>query len=113
MKNLPSPDSEARLTAALREWVVDAPLPPRFEEQVWRRISRLETREEEALGVVRWLWRVFRRPQVAYAYVAVLAALGIAAGTWTAQLRSSQTDAALGSRYMQSLDPYYTAANAR
>ena len=35
-------DPDEPLDAVLRGWKVDSALPPRFQEQVWRRIARAE-----------------------------------------------------------------------
>lgn len=106
MKPHPDPESDERLRTLLRSWVVDTPLPPRFQEQVWRRIERLEAQPT--------LWTLLRstlltslpRPKVAFAYVSVLLALGVTAGAWAAQVKTSRTEADLGSRYVQAIDPY-------
>ena len=92
----------------LREWVVDTPLPPRFQEQVWKRIARTEARPSPGFwtSFSRWLEVALPRPKVAFAYIAALLVLGVAAGSVTAQVKSSQLNAALGERYVQSIDPY-------
>jgi hypothetical protein len=111
MRTTPTPESEHRLTEALREWVVDMPLPPRFEEGVWRRISRTETQPQTGLWVraLRSLSESFARPKVAYAYITILLVFGMAAGSWTAQVKSSRLETALGERYVGSVDPYQFA----
>lgn len=108
MKPNPDPESDERLRALLRSWVVDAPLPPRFQEQVWRRIERAELRPESPIWAVilRLVEVVLPRPKVAFAYVSVLLALGITAGAWAAQVKTNHTETSLGSRYVQSIDPY-------
>lgn len=101
-------NNDKRLRSVLREWVVDTPLPPRFQEQVWKRIARTEALPALGLwnGVSRWLDAVLPRPKVAFAYIAALMILGVAAGAITAQVKSSHLNAALGERYVQSIDPY-------
>jgi hypothetical protein len=102
------PAEEQALDAVLRQWTVEAALPPRFQEQVWQRIARAGPRREAGLAGA-W-WRLIAvalpRPGVAVGYVAALLALGVAGGSWAAQVRSHQLQAALGLRYVQSLDPY-------
>jgi hypothetical protein len=99
----------------LREWVITAPLPPHFQEGVWQRIARAES----AGGVMPLAERLrrfvgaFAAPRVAYAYVAGLVALGIAAGSWTAQVQRSRVEADLGHRYVQSIDPNQMVAANR
>ncbi len=109
MKPNQEPDEkDRRVESALREWVVDSPLPPRFQEQVWQRIARTEARPEPrfqaALG--RWLEMALPRPRIAFSYIAVLLVLGVAAGSVAAQVKSSHLNAALSARYVQSIDPY-------
>ena len=83
-------------------------MPPRFQEQVWRRIERAELSPQSPF----WA-RLFRlvevmlpRPKVAFAYVSILLLLGITAGAWAAQVKTHHTEADLGSRYVHSIDPY-------
>lgn len=112
MKPNRQPENEENLDRALRQWTVDAPLPPRFQERVWQRIERPDARPKTAL------WPVLLgladlllpRPRLAFAYAAVLLAAGVGAGSWAAQVQSSRLDAALGLRYVQSVDPYKTVA---
>jgi hypothetical protein len=100
-------NQEERLTSALRKWVVDAPLPPRFQEAVWQRIARAETPTPAAAGsgLRRWL-ELLPRPKFAFAYLAVLLAAGLAAGSWAAQARASHVASDLSSRYVQAIDPF-------
>jgi hypothetical protein len=104
----PEPANDDVLQQKLQTWVVNTPLPPRFEEQVWQRIARAEARPEATLRdtIVRLFELVLVRPRVAYAYIAVLLALGMGAGSWAAQRENSRLDVTLGSRYVRSLDPY-------
>jgi hypothetical protein len=103
-----NPDSDERLRKVLREWVVDAPLPPRFQEQVWKRIARAEAPSESLFwtGLARLVEVVLPRPKIAFSYVAALLVLGVTAGSVTAQIKSSQLDATLRARYVQAVDPY-------
>jgi len=107
MKAKPQPNDEA-LDRQLRAWVVDAPLPPGFQDQVWRRIARAGEKPAPAFwsrlsGLLEGL---LSRPRVASAYIAVLLALGITAGLLAAQKENNRLDATLGSHYVQSVDPY-------
>ena len=104
-----SENNDEQLRSALREWVVDAPLPPRFQEQVWQRITRTEARSAPGFrvaGFFRWLEGALPRPKVAFSFVAALLVLGVAAGSVAAQVKSSHLNAALSERYVQSIDPY-------
>lgn len=109
--NEPSGNDQAQLQPVLREWVVDTPLPPRFQEHVWRRIGQLETRTEKTGVWARlslWIESGLPRPRVAASYVALLLALGVAGGSLAAQFRNHQLNAALSHRYVQSIDPYHS-----
>jgi len=105
MKTKSNPDDLDKL---LQEWVVKEPLPPRFQEQVWNRIRRAEAHAEPSFGsgFLRSVVAVFERPKLAYAYAAFLLAFGLAAGTWTAQVKSSHWESDLGQRYLQTVNPY-------
>jgi hypothetical protein len=106
--------NDAQLDDVLRQWTVDKPLPPRFQEEVWSRIGRAEARPHPVSSFAAWLWHFAEinvpRPKFAYSYVAVLLLLGIVGGAWAAQRESSRLDSALGSRYLQSVDPYQKVA---
>ncbi len=113
MKWNQDPERDERLRALLRSWVVDIPLPPRFQERVWQRIERADLQRESPFwaGLLRLVEVALPRPKVAFAYVTVLLALGITAGAWAVQAKTSRTDAALGLRYVQSVDPYKAPAS--
>lgn len=101
-------EKDADMDQILKQWSVDAPLPPRFQEQVWKRIASAEARPEAAIGFWSLVRRVVEaRPNFAYAYVAVLLLLGVASGAWAAQHQANRLNADLGSRYVQSVDPYH------
>ena len=95
----------------MREWKVTAPLPPRFQEDVWHRIEQGECSAAETTTT---LWSVFKarlaaaipRPAVAVAYLTVLLVAGVAGGYWKAQSHTAHLDDELGTRYVQSVDPY-------
>jgi len=114
MKSNEDPQSDHDLKQILRQWVVDAPLPPRFQEQVWQRIARAEAKPEATTTI----WSLLRglletklpQPKFAYSYVATLLLLGVVSGAWAAQRESNRLTAALGSAYVQSVDPYQKVA---
>lgn len=100
------------LRKLLREWNVNEPLPPRFQENVWRRIEQAEistapipTTTGWAL-VKAWLAAMLPRPALAVAYLSVLLVAGMAAGYWQARQTTAHLDNELGTRYVQSVDPY-------
>lgn len=104
-------DNDPQLHSVLREWQIDAPLPSRFQEQVWRRIEQAETRSSSGSGlwpaVSRWLESALPSPKVALSYLAALLIAGVAAGAVAAQVKTSHLNAALSERYVQSIDPYH------
>jgi hypothetical protein len=74
-----NPD-DAKLGAHLREARVSPPLPPRFQQNVWRRIEAAETPAQSGS----WLDAVallILRPRYALAFAAVLLLAGVFAGT--------------------------------
>ncbi len=103
-----SNDNDEQLRSVLRRWVVDTPLPPRFQEQVWQRIARAEAGPGTGFwaAVSRLIEVALPRPKVAFSFIAALLVLGVAGGSVAAQVRSSQLNAALSVRYVQSIDPY-------
>jgi len=105
MKTNPNKDP---LDGALAEWRVREPLPPRFQEQVWRRIADAGAEGTTTRWTIfeNWLRLAFARPAVALACAAVLLALGSGTGWWQAHEKSARIQSELGSRYVQSLDPY-------
>jgi hypothetical protein len=105
------PENDEPLRQALRQWTVDTPLPPRFQEEVWRRIARAE-----AMPQTTFWTRLFGLAQMAlprklaYSYAAILLLLGVVGGAWAAQRETNRLDTVLGSRYVQSIDPYQKVA---
>ena len=96
----------------LREWTVTSPLPPRFAENVWRRIEDAENALAPASNptpwnvLQRWLTEMLRRPAFAVAYASVLLMAGLAAGYWHARVDTASWDKALATRYVQAVDPF-------
>ncbi len=102
---------DQRLTQLMGTWKMEAPLPPRFQEQVWHRIAL----EEGAASQPWWRqWSVWleaalRRPVLATAYLGLFLVAGAATGYWQANQKSTELNTALSERYLQSFDPYYLA----
>jgi hypothetical protein len=95
------------LSNLLQSWKPDASLPPRFGEQVWRRIPKRETPATRLPPLLRdWIGHLFSRPAFALSYVTVLLAAGLTTGLWQAHLNSERSAAALGTRYVQMMDPF-------
>ncbi len=113
MKPNQIPEGDHSLDKILKQWRVDAPLPPRFQERVWQRIEREEC--QPAPSAWMWLRRVLEacvpRPKWAYSYAAILLIVGVVGGTLAAQAKSIRMETSLGSRYLQSIDPYQGAAH--
>jgi hypothetical protein len=101
-------EDDRRLSELLREWKVDASLPPRFREQVWQRIEQPEKKAmPNVWGALRhWIEIVLPRPAMAVSYVAVLLAIGAGVGWTEAQSETKRADSVLGMRYVQSVDPF-------
>jgi len=112
MKSKQEAEIDRAVDQAMNRWVVDAPLPPRFQERVWQRIVRTETESQVTgsfWGVLKGIIEInFPRPKFAYSYVAILILLGVAGGSWAAQRETSRLNASLESRYVHSVDPYYS-----
>lgn len=108
MKRHRSTEDAERLSRLLHEWQPDASLPPRFQEQVWHRITRWERSGPPGLwaGFARWAEAAFSRPAVAVAYLALLLCLGLGSGYWQAQSKSQRAEARWRQLYVQSVDPY-------
>ena len=113
MKSNPPNENDAPLRAVLREWQTDAPLPPRFQEQVWQRIAREEAPASATLWQLfaRRVEALFNRPVLAVSYIAVLLVAGLATGYSQAQVKSAHTAAQYRARYVQSIDPYQPPHN--
>jgi hypothetical protein len=109
------PEAEEALRKVLRGWTVDSPLPPRFQEGVWQRIGRAEGKPAAGgwPGLSRLVELILPRPKFAFAYLGVVLAMGVAAGAWAAQVKTSRLDSELSARYVQSLDPYLAGPSPR
>jgi hypothetical protein len=96
------------LRSVLREWRVESPLPPRFQEQVWNRIEREEANVPLALWplILAWFKSSVARPAFAVAYASVLLMAGLTAGFVHAQQENAKLNSAIEARYVQSIDPY-------
>ena len=109
MKANETAENDRPLRQVLREWKMETPLPPRFREEVWRRIARAETQPAPTplAWFSCWVEVLLPRPKFALSYVAALMVFGIAAGTLAAQVTARRLNADLGLRYVQSIDPYH------
>lgn len=98
------------LRAALREWTVTEPLPPRFQEEVWRRIERAEPRPTVAVSpwvlLTEWLDAMLPRPALALASALILLVIGGAGGWAQARHEAAQVNDRLEATYLRTVDPY-------
>ena len=109
-KQAPTPGDgrDPELSRLLRSWSEPAALPPRFGEEVWRRIDRERLNRASAGGgwmetLKRWL----SRPLLAGAYLALVILAGAGAGAVKGQSRAEALTGALEGRYVQSIDPFH------
>jgi hypothetical protein len=112
MKTNNSNENDTSLRALLQEWKPEASLPPRFQEQVWRRIERAETAPVPSVSLAtvfaNWLTNLLPRPALATAYVAVLLVIGASVGWSQARQETARVTGELSARYAQTVDPYQT-----
>ena|SRR5438067_1936596 len=108
MKSIEPDEPNEALSKVLRDWKVSAPLPPRFQEQVWQRIAGSEAPRKPNLWaeLLNQLDRALPRRVLGASYLLVLLCAGVAAGYWRGQERAAQVRDEMGSRYVQSVDPY-------
>ena len=108
MKTNDSSHQDQALHKLLQEWHSDAPLPPRFQENVWHRIERAEAPPSPSIWAVisHWIGTVLPRPALATAYLVVLLAIGATAGWSQARQETARVKDELGQRYVRVLDPY-------
>jgi len=108
--NEPGTHEEA-LRKVLKEWRMDAALPPRFQEAVWRRIEQAERAPAPIAPslwafVAHWIGTMLPRPALAASYVAILLAIGVTAGWAQGHQETRRVNNELGERYVRVLDPY-------
>jgi len=103
-----SPEDNGALGKLLREWKVESPLPPRFEDHVWQRIAREELPALAGFWtqLAHWIGSALARPSLAAGYVALLLAAGLLAGYCQARAEKGHALEMLSSRYVQMVDPY-------
>lgn len=94
-------NDDAKFSALLRESRRSPELPPRFQQQVWRRIEKAET-PVKSDSWLEALAALILRPQFACAAAAVLLAAGILCGA-LAGSQTAQHEAQV--RYLASVAP--------
>jgi hypothetical protein len=95
---------DARLGALLRESRAAPPVPPRFQENVWRRIESADARNVP-VGDGNWLDAVaawILRPRLAFALAAMLVLTGLGLG-WSKGEQLARDDAQ--ARYLTAVAP--------
>jgi len=95
-----NPD-DAKLGALLRESRVSPSLPPRFQENVWRRIEDAEAPVKSGSWLDAFAALVLR-PRFAYATVAALMVAGVLLGTYRGAQTVKQTEQ---TRYLAAVAP--------
>lgn len=109
MKNSPENSGSDALSKVLQEWNQRPSLPPGFQASVWRRVDALTraTSEPSLLrDILAWMNQLVARPQLAFAYVAFLAMIGMTLGWSQGQREVARVQEGLADRYVQTLDPY-------
>ena len=111
MKTKEPGNHDEALDRLLKNWRVDASLPPRFQEAVWRRIEQAKRMPSPAAlpvwdVIAHWLGAMLPRPALAASYVTVLLAIGVTVGWTQARQENTRVKNELGERYVRVLDPY-------
>ena len=100
-------NDDTELKPLLQEWRVTSPLPPRFCEQVWKRIECAEVPGISLSDAARaWFAMAFARPAFAVAYVSALLVVGLTLGYVQASNKARSLERQLEERYVQSVYPY-------
>ena len=111
--NSNQPPNDDVVEKSLRDWRVSAPLPPRFNDRVWRRIEQAEASGHVGLWntLQEVLAGLFMRRAWAASYLSIALAAGLALGYWQVHADASQSYSSMSQRYVQSLDPYQKAGH--
>ncbi len=94
--------NDAKLTALLRASRVAPALPPRFQENVWRRIEDAAAPASSGLSWLDALAALVLRPRFAYATVTALVLAGVLLGTYQGTQTAKQSEQA---RYIAMVAP--------
>jgi hypothetical protein len=103
LENLKNDDPQ--LDRLLQTWRVTDPLPPRFQERVWKRIEAAESKTVKP-EAANWLAILFARPALATVCAALLLVAGLTTGLLRANHDAAQMNTELAQRYVASVDPY-------
>ena len=99
----PNETSDPQLKVVLRTWQMNEPLPPRFQECVWKRIEATETPQRETTS---WFAALFLRPAFATVTATFLLLAGLSAGYLRANHDAAHWNQELSQRYVAALNPY-------
>ena len=99
----PNKTNDPQLRAVLRNWQVNEPLPPRFQERVWKRIEAAEMAQPKTPS---WFAALFLRPAFATAAAMLLLLAGLSAGYLRANHDAAHWNQELSQRYVVALNPY-------
>jgi len=110
MNTKPTNESDPVLSAVLREWKLSDSWPPRFQEQVWKRIERAEIPSVSSGSpwslLTDWINAMLPRPALALACAMILLLIGGAAGWAQARHETGHVGDQLEARYLRVVDPY-------
>lgn len=102
--------SDESLRNLLKQWQIDTPLPPAFQNEVWRRIGRTQRSSLHGPSVwsalAHWLGMRLPRPAFAASYATIFLVIGLSAGWAHAREENERVKDALGNRYVRLIDPY-------
>jgi hypothetical protein len=107
--NAPS-DKDPALGGVLKEWQVNASLPPRFQERVWERIALAEApapAKNRLAAFAAWVQGLLVRPGMAAGSLAAILAVGFVLGWTRGMEKKASMEEGLSSRYVQVIDPYH------
>ena len=102
----PSEENDPQLSGVLGQWKIDATLPPRFQENVWRRIAQKESKASPGRSFISWLEAGFKRPALETSYVTVLLFIGLTSGYLRGHDKTIREQSQERTLYVQSVDPY-------
>ncbi len=110
MRTERSGENEDRLHEVLQTWKVATPLPPGFQEAVWRRIAREETARESTWSrlmaeFAAWCRSLLMQPAGASAYLLALLVTGVGLGYWHSANYTTRTETAWRTAYVHSVNP--------
>jgi hypothetical protein len=102
----PSEENDPLLSNVLGQWKIDATLPPRFQENVWRRIAQKEAKASPRQSFMGWIEAAFKRPALVTSYLTVLLFIGLTTGYLRGHDKMMREQSQERTLYVQSIDPY-------